>query len=62
MRRLEGLPDPRPVDPSGEDWLNRYLELLPNGSAEALDDDTDSATDADEDADFEDLGESGFED
>ncbi len=64
MRRLERLPDPCPGlgDQSGEDWLNRYLELLPNRSAEALDDDTDSATDADEDADFEDLGESGFED
>ena len=64
MRRLERLPDPCPGlgDQSGEDWLNRYLELLPNRSAEALDDDTDSATNADEDADFEDLGESGFED
>lgn len=69
MRRLDGLSYPRPGDPSGEDWLNRYLELLPNGSAEASDDDTDSATDADADAatdadeddDFEDFGESNFE-
>ena len=69
MRRLEGLPDPRPGDPSGEDWLNRYLELLPNASTEALDDYTDSVTDAyadadadaDENDDFEDFGESNFE-
>lgn len=40
LRRLNGLPAPRPGDP-GKDWLKRSLELLPNASADAFDVDDD---------------------
>lgn len=49
LRRLQGLPDPRPGDPPDEDWLKRSLELLTNASTGASDGDFD---DEDEDAEL----------
>jgi hypothetical protein len=57
LRRLQGLPDPRPGDPPDEDWLKRCLELLPNANTGTCDVDVDE----DDDDEIDDLSSGSFE-